>query len=65
MDTGSIEGTYYPLGTAMAGLFNSRLEGMVALAEPTASSIARDRALDGIDPAMLHPAAATFFAPKP
>lgn len=40
MGTGSIEGTYYPLGTAMAGLFNSRLEGMVALAEPTAGSIA-------------------------
>ncbi|MFZ2955417.1 MAG: TAXI family TRAP transporter solute-binding subunit [Candidatus Ozemobacteraceae bacterium] len=40
MGTASIDGSYYPLGAAMTGLFNSRLEGMVALAEPTAGSVA-------------------------
>ncbi len=37
--TASINGAYYPLGTALARLFNSRLDDMIALAEPTSGSV--------------------------
>ncbi|HOY65804.1 MAG TPA: TAXI family TRAP transporter solute-binding subunit [Candidatus Ozemobacteraceae bacterium] len=38
--TASINGVYYPLGTAMARLFNAHLDGIVAIPEPTAGSVA-------------------------
>ncbi|NLI79098.1 MAG: TAXI family TRAP transporter solute-binding subunit [Candidatus Riflebacteria bacterium] len=37
--TGSISGTYYPLGSAMSRLFNSRLDGIVTIPEPTRGSV--------------------------
>lgn len=38
--TASINGSYYPLGVAMAGLFNQHLPDTVVLAEPTEGSVA-------------------------
>lgn len=40
MGTASMNGTYYPLGNAISRLFGKKLKKMVAIAEPTAGSMA-------------------------
>lgn len=40
MGTASINGTYYPVGNSIARLFSKQMKGIVALAEPTAGSMA-------------------------
>lgn len=40
MGTASINGTYYPVGNSIARLLSKQIKGLVALAEPTAGSMA-------------------------
>ncbi len=50
--TGSINGVYYPLGTAMARLFNSNLGDILVISEPTNGSVSNVRFLRNGDIAL-------------
>jgi TRAP transporter TAXI family solute receptor len=45
--TGGVAGTYYPLGGAMAEIFNANVPGVNATAETTNASVANVRLLEG------------------
>ena len=47
MGTASINGTYYPFGSAITKLFNAKLENAVSIAEPTKGSVANVEFLRG------------------
>jgi hypothetical protein len=55
LGTASINGTYYPLGTSITRLLNSKLENFVSIAEPTKGSVANIDYLRGsqIDMALV------------
>ncbi len=55
LGTASINGTYYPLGTSITRLLNSKLDNFVSIAEPTKGSVANIDYLRGnqIDMALV------------